>query len=68
MATANAAERLRRAKIDGAAARHEEGSKRSKYRGLATPFVVEAHGRPGDVARSILGRFAIDQGRGSRRM
>ena len=50
--------------MDGAAARHEEGSKRSKYRGLATPFVVEAHGRPGDVARSILGRFAVDQGRG----
>lgn len=64
VATANVAERLRRAKMDGAAARHEEGSKRSKYRGLATPFVVEAHGRPGDVARSILGRFAVDQGRG----
>ena len=25
---------------------------------------LEAHGRPGDVARSILGRFAVDQGRG----
>ena len=56
--TINAAERLRRAKLDGAAARHEEGAKRSKYRGLATPFVIEAHGRPGDFAHSVIGRFA----------
>ena len=59
MAT-NAAERFRRAKLDGAAARHEEGAKRSRCRGLATPFVIEAHGRPGDFARSVIGRFARD--------
>ena len=35
--TINAAERLRRAKLDGAAARHEEGAKRSRYWGLAWP-------------------------------
>ena len=63
--TINAAERLRRAKLDGAAARHEEGAKRSKYRGLATPFVIEAHGRPGDFARSIIGRFARDSEQGN---
>ena len=53
-------ERLRRAKLDGAAARHEEGAKRSRYQGLATPFVIEAHGRPCDFARSVIGRFARD--------
>ena len=58
--TINAAERFRWAKLDGAAARHEEGAKRSRYRGLATPFVIEAHGRPGDFARSVIGRFARD--------
>ena len=58
--TINAGERLRRAKLDGAAARHEGGAKRSRYRGLATPFVIEAHGRPGDFARSVIGRFARD--------
>ena len=58
--TINAAERLRRAKLDEAAARHEEGAKRSRYRGLATPFVIEAHGRPGDFARSVISRFAKD--------
>ena len=58
--TINAGGRLRRAKLDGAAARHEEGAKRSRYRGLATPFVIEAHGRPGDFARSVIGRFARD--------
>ena len=63
--TVNAAERTRRAKLDGAAARHEEGAKRSRYRGLATPFVIEAHGRPGDFARSIVGRFARDAGQGT---
>ena len=57
--TINAAESLRRAKLDGAAARHE-GAKRSGYRGLATPFVIEAHGRPGDFARSVISRFARD--------
>ena len=59
--TINAGERLRRAKLDGAAARHEEGAKRSRYRGLAT----EAHGRPGDFARSVIGRFARDSGLGN---
>jgi len=63
--TTNAAERTRRAKLDGAAARHEEGAKRSRYRGLATPFVIEVHGRPGDFARSIVGRFARDSGQGT---
>ena len=65
MTTVNAGERLRRAKLDGAAARHEEGAKRSRYRGLATPFVIEAHGRPGDFARSVVGRFARDSELGS---
>ena len=36
-----------RAKNNGRAARDEEGVKRSRYRGLAHPFVLEAHGRPG---------------------
>ena len=63
--TINAAERTRRAKLDGAAARREEGAKRSRYRGLATPFVIEAHGRPGDFARSSVGRFARDSGQGT---
>ena len=58
--TINAAERFRRANLDGAAARHKEGAKRSKYRGLAMPFVIEAHGRPGNFARSVIGRFARD--------
>ena len=56
--TINAAERLGRAKLDGAAAGHEDGAKRSRYRGLATPFVIEADGRPGDFARSVVCRFA----------
>ena len=63
--TINAAERLRRAKLDGAAARHEEGAKRSKYRGLVTPFVIETHGRPGDFARSVISRFARDSKQGN---
>ena len=63
--TVNPGERLRRAMLDGAAARHEEGAKRSRYRGLATPFVIEAHGRPGDFARSVISRFARDSELGS---
>ena len=63
--TINAAGRPRRAKLAGAAARREEGAKRSRYRGLATPFVIEAHGRPGDFARSIIGRFARDSEQGN---
>ena len=62
--TADVANRIRRANVDGAAARQEEGSKRSKYQGRATPFVIEALGRPGESARSVLGRFAADQGQG----
>ena len=58
--TINPGERPRRAKLDGAAARREESAERSRYRGLATPFVIEAHGRPGDFARSVIGRFARD--------
>ena len=56
---------IRRARMDGAAARQEENSKKSKYKGLATPFVIESLGRPGDIARSVLGRFATDQGQGA---
>ena len=56
---------VRRARLDGAAARQEENSKKSKYKGLATPFVLESLGRPGDIARSIIGRFASDQGLGA---
>ena len=63
--TINAAERLRRAKLDGAAARHEGGAKRIRYRGLATHFVIEAHGRPGHFARSVVGRFARDSEQGN---
>ena len=56
--------RARRSRIDGAAARDEETRKRSKYAGLATPFVVESMGRPGDSARGVLGAFAVDNGAG----
>ncbi len=62
--TTNNNERTRRAKQDGAAARHEELHKKRKYGPMVTPFVIESHGRPGDVARSVLGRFAIDRGQG----
>ena len=62
--TINASETVRRARIDGQAALHEEAAKRSRYNSYATPFVVEAHGRPGDTARSIIGRFAVDRGSG----
>ena len=57
--------RARRSRIDGAAARDEETHKRSKYAGLATPFVVETMGRPGDSARGVLGAFAVDNGAGT---
>ena len=63
--TINAAERFRWAKLDGAAARHEGGAKRSRYRGLATPFAIEAHGRPCDFARSVTGRFVRDSEQGN---
>ena len=64
VATSNAREARRRARTDGTAARDEEVSKRSRYMGLATPFVVEAHGRPGECARAIIGKFAQDKGSG----
>ena len=59
--TINAGGRLRRAKLDGAAARREEGAKRSRYRGLATPFVIEAHGRGislGQLSGGLLGTLS----------
>ena len=62
--TTSVMDRLKRSRIDGAVARQEEGRKKTTYRGLTTPFVVEALGRPGDTARSILGRFAAGQGQG----
>ena len=49
-----------RARTDGLAARAEEQHKRRKYRGLAHPFVIEALGRPGAAARSLLTRFASE--------
>ena len=57
--------RSRRANQDGAAARHAELGKRRKYGPSVTPFVMEALGRPGDIARSVLGRFAADRGQGT---
>ena len=62
--TNSSVQRARRSRIDGAAARDEEAHKRSKYAGLATPFVVETMGRPGDSARGVLGAFATDNGAG----
>ena len=46
------------ARADGAAAKAEEGVKRSRYHGRATPFVVESGGRPGASAMSFVRRFA----------
>ena len=44
---------------DGAAASREEDVKRARYPGpLLRPFVVEAHGRPGETAMSFLRDFA----------
>ncbi len=57
-------DRARRAKVAGAAAIAEEAHKRSRYRGLATPFVFEAGGRPGDSARTVVGQYATDKGDG----
>ena len=62
--TANEREIRRRAKNDGSAARDEEVSKKSRYRGLATPFVIEAYGRPGQCARGIIGKYCQDRGSG----
>ena len=60
--TNNLRERVRRAQKDGVAARAEEAHKRARYRGLATPFVLEASGRPGDSARAFVGQYAVDKG------
>ena len=57
-------ERTRRARQDGAAARQEEMVKRRRYGPVVTPVVIETLGRPGDIARSVLGRFAADRGQG----
>ena len=54
----------RRARTDGVAARDAEQRKRNRYRGLATPFVVEIGGRPGDSARGVIARMALDEGSG----
>ena len=60
--TSSCARTLRnRAKTDGIAARDEEKHKKAKYRGLATPFVIERQGRPGRSARSFLIRFALEE-------
>ena len=49
-----------RAKIDGRAARDEEGIKRSRYHGRAQPFLLEAHGRPGPSAIAFVRAFSVD--------
>ena len=49
-----------RARTDGRAARDEEGVKRSRFRNLAQPFVLEAHGRPGPAAQASIRAFAVD--------
>ena len=52
------------AKNDGAAARAEERVKRTRYHSRATPFVIEADGRPGASAQALLRRFAQEAGEG----
>ena len=44
-----------RAGTDDSASR-DEVSKKSGYRGLATPFVIEAYGGLGQCARGIIGK------------
>ena len=52
-----------RARKDGDGARVEEGVKRRRYGTRVSPFVIEAGGRPGASARSILMRYALpDEG------
>ena len=65
VSTTNAREAGRRSRLDGVAARDAEADKRHKYRGLATPFVMEALGRPGASSRGIIGRYATDKGMGA---
>ena len=48
-----------------AAARDAEMDKRRRYAGLATPFVMEALGRPGTCARGIIGQYAKEDESGS---
>ena len=47
-----------RARSDGAAARAEEAIKRSRYHSRATPFVLEADGRPGASAQTFVQRYS----------
>ena len=54
-----------RAKTDGRAARDEEAVKRSRYHNLAQPFVLEAHGRPGPAARSLIRTFSANSSTGA---
>ena len=49
-----------RALHDGRAARDEEAVKRSRYHGRATPFVLEAHGRPGPSALAFIRTFSAE--------
>ncbi|CAE8650193.1 unnamed protein product, partial [Polarella glacialis] len=56
--------RQRRAMTDGSAARAEEVSKRNRCLNLASPFVLESLGRPGDTARNFIGKYAVDKGAG----
>ena len=49
-----------RAQADGAAARAEEGQKRTRYHGRAYPFVIEALGRPGQQTKTFIRRFVQD--------
>ena len=48
------------AKKDGAAARTEEGVKRTRYHSRATPFVIEADGRAGPAALQFVRQYARD--------
>ena len=63
--SANPAAATMRAKRDGAAARDAELDKRRRYAGLATPFVMEALGRPGTCARGVIGQYAKEDENGS---
>jgi hypothetical protein len=47
-----------RSRSDGVAARAEESVKRSRYHGRATPFVLEADGRPGTSAKTFIRRYS----------
>ena len=49
-----------RASKDGRAARDEEAVKRSRYHGRASPFVLEAHGRPGPAALAFIRAYSAE--------